>query len=215
MKKHRVLRTAVNLALTVLVLIMIWGGLNHPLPWKQAYRRMERAMLVEPMEIVYHGEDGVVLSADEDYLALYTGRWFGSPMFPEELHRFPLTNGVGRVLRNHMFFGMDVWAYDSSGQSVRADMELVIRDQDYGPWVIRETAQLENGFYSFHAGDYDMEDWKELALSAMVAEEIHSNMHFGGMPEDYVMHYEMTLTFYDQAGQETAVHESGGTYENR
>ena len=47
-----------------------------------------------------------------------------------------------------------------------------------------------------------------------VAEEIRSNMHFGGMPENYRMEYEMTLTFYDEAGSVTAVHESGGTYEN-
>lgn len=214
MKKHRTLKTVCNLALALLVLVMIWAGLNHPLPWKQAYRRMERAMLLEPMEIIYHGEEDVVLSADENHLALYTGRWFGSPMFPEELHRFPLTNGVGRVLRCENFFGMDVWAYDGSHRSVRADMELAIRDQEHGPWTVRETAHLENGFYDFHVGGYDMVDWKELALNAMVAEEIHSNMHFGGMPENYRMDYEMTLTFYDEAGNVTAEHESGGTYEN-
>lgn len=214
MKKHRILRTLLNLALTLLVLIMLWGGLDHPLPWKLAYRRMERAMLLQPMEIVYHDEDDVVLSADDDHLALYTGSWFGTPMFPEELHLFPLENGLGRVLRNDSFFGMDVWAYDSSGVSVRADMELKLCDQTHEPWIVQGTAPLENGFYAFHVGAYNMANWESMALSAMVAEEIRSNMHFGGMPEDYRMEYEMTLTFYDEAGSVTAVHESGGTYEN-
>ena len=216
MRKYRGVRTVINLSLTLLVLIMVWGGLNHPLPWKLAYRRMERAMLLQPMEIIYQDGDGVTLSVDENNLALYTGEWFGAPMWPEELHLFPMENGVGRVLRTHSFIGMDVWAYDSSGQSVRADMELIIRrNQVQEPWVVQQTAQLQkSGFYAFHVGDYNMYQWKELALRAMVAEEIRSNMNFGGMPEEYRMDYEMTLTFYDAAGNITAVHESGGTYEN-
>lgn len=215
MKKYRGLRLCMNLFLTVLVLVMLWAGMGFPLPTELAYRRMERAMLLEPMEILYQGEDDCVLSVDEEHLGLYTGDYFGTPMHYRSLYLFPLENGLGRAIRKHTFFGMDVWAYDASGRSTSVDMELQIGRDDLGPKTIRESAQLKNGFFPIHVNESlyhnELTYWHDTALEAMIASEIGANLHFADI-STYESWYSMTLTFYDEAGNVTAVHESEGTY---
>lgn len=215
MKRYRGVRLCLNLLLSVLVLVMLWTGLGQPLPWEWAYRRMERAMFLEPMEILYHDEDGSVLSVDDKQLALYTGDFRGFPMFTEDLFLFPLENGLGRAIRKDTFFGMDIWAYDASGQSARVDMKLKIWRKDVQPHIIRETAQLEDGFFAIHVDENQFDsgsvDWRDTALEAMIAAETGINAAFGGW-EAYEAGYAMTLTFYDEAGYVTAIHESEGTY---
>lgn len=216
MAKTRGLRTVFNLLLSVLLLVMLWVGLGQPLPWEWAYRRMERAMFLEPMEILYHDENGAVLSVDDKRLALYTGEFWGYPMSPDNLFVFPLENGLGRAIRKDTFFGMDVWAYDASGQSARVDMKLKIWHQDSQPHIIRESARLENGFFAIHVDEsqyaYDVTGWKDAALAAMIAAETGLHVGFGDW-DDFESGYAMTLTFYDEAGNVTAVHESEGTYD--
>ena len=170
-------------------------------------------MLLEPMEILFHDEKNTVLAVDDKQLALYTGDFYGSPMFPNELFLFPLENGLGRAIRKDTFFGMDVWAYDASGKGKQVDMGLAVWYGDSEPHIIRESAQLENGFFTIHVDEdqYGFDNWKDTALSAMVAAEIGKTVNFVDW-EDYAWGYAMTLTFYDEAGDVTAVHESEGTY---
>ena len=212
MRRYRGLRLCLNLLLIALVLVMSWAGRGFPLPPEQAYRRMERAMLLKPMEILYQGEDDCVLSVDENHLALYTGEFQGFPMFPRQIYLFPLENGLGRAARKTPFFGMDVWAYDASGKSTSVEMELKIWREDWEPKVIRGTANLENGFFPIHVYGSLYRNWQDTALEAMIASDIGANnIHFGDY-NAYESSYAMTLIFYDEAGNVTAVHESEGTY---
>lgn len=214
MAKARGLRTVFNLLLVLLLLLALWIGLGQPLPWEWAYRRMERALFLEPMEILFHDEENTVLAVDDKQLALYTGDFYGFPMFPDELFVFPLENGLGRAIRKETFFGMDVWAYDASGNAKQVDMRLAIWYGDSEPHIIRESAQLENGFFAIRVDEdqYGFDNWKDTALSAMVAAETGKTVSFANW-EDCEWGYAMTLTFYDEAGNVTAVHESEGTYD--
>lgn len=212
MNRKRIVKTAINLLLSVLLVIGTWSGIRKPLPWKWEYRRMERAMLLEPMEIVYHGEEGEVLSVDEKQLALYTGDWFGFPMWNNMIYVSPLENGFGRIVRKEIYFEMDIWAYDASGQAVQADMELTVWDNEHDPAIIRESAQLADGFFAFCIHQSKFEDtWMDRALQTMVAAEIHTRFGFEGA-EEYESGYNMVLTFYDETGNIVGTHESGGEY---
>lgn len=216
MAKARGLRTVFNLLLVLLLLFALWIGLGQPLPWKWDYRRMERAMLLEPMEIVYHDEaDNMVLSVNDTSLGLFTGGFWSSTMITKELFLFPLKDGVGRVLRHHPFWGLDIWAYDTSGRSTRVEAELQIWDQDHEPMTFRRTALPEEGVFFVKIDEVDewnaADEWKNTALEAMIAAEIGINLHFADH-DAYESVYAMTLTFYDEAGNVTAVHESEGTY---
>ena len=216
MAKARGLRTVFNLLLVLLLLLALWIGLGQPLPWKWDYRRMERAMLLEPMEIVYHDEaDDMVLSVNDTSLGLFTGGFWSSTMITKDLFLFPLKDGVGRVLRHHPFWGLDIWAYDTSGRSTRVEAELQIWDQDHEPKTFRRTAAPEEGVFFVEIDEVDVwnaaDEWKNTALEAMVAAEVGINLHFADH-DTYESGYAMTLTFYDEAGNVTAVHESEGTY---
>lgn len=216
MKRYRGARLCLNLLLAALVLVMVWAGRSFPLPVELAYRRMERAMLLEPMELIHiNKEDGTVLSADHQRLALFTGEFQGFPTYRRTMYLFPLENGLGRAIRKQPFFGTDIWAYDASENAIRVEMALTLRREGAEPHTIYGEANAENGFFPIHleaeAYHDGMTDWQETAIDAMIAAEIGSNLHFADH-SNYESGYSMTLTFYDAAGNVTAVHESEGTY---
>ena len=212
MNGKRFLKTIINLLLAIVLLAGVWSGMRKPLPWKWEYRRMERAMLLEPMEILYHGDEGEVLSVDENNLALYTGDWFGSPMWNNMLYLFPLENGYGRAIRKSAFFELEVWAYDASMQSVQATMTLTIWDQDHTSHTMWSTAQRKEGWYALSVDENRFQaEWMNRALKAMIAAETNTRVGFSNI-NTYESGYEMVLTFYDEAGRVTGTHESEGTY---
>ena len=203
MTRRRVIGIVFHTVLSLLVLTLLWVAVGMPLPWKWEYRRIERAMLLEPMEILYHGEENEVLSADEEKLGFFTGDSWGLPMYHNHLYLFPLENGVGRAMRKQTFFGLDVWAYDASGNSVRADLELTLWTSEHEPVTTRKSAEKEDGLFTFYVDENEnLED----AMEAMVALEIGKNVD-----EETEAGYQLNLIFYDEAGNVTATHESGGT----
>lgn len=212
MNGKRIVKTVLNLLLAAFLLLGVWSGMGKPLPWKWEYRRMERAMLLEPMEILYHGENDDVLSVDERQLAYYTADWVGFPMWNNLMYLFPLENGYGRAIRKDVFFDMDIWAYDASGQAVRVDMELTVWDETHEPQIIRESAQLTDGIFPLcvRKSKFD-NNWMDRALEAMIVAETNTTVHFGEM-ETYASGYKMVLIFYDESGTVTGKHESEGTY---
>ena len=212
MNGKRIVKTILNLLLVVILLMGVWSGMRKPLPWKWEYRRMERAMLLEPMEILYHGDQDEVLSVDEKQLALYTGSWFGFPLWNNMMYLSPLENGCGRVIRKHTFFDLEVWAYDASERSVQVDMKLTIWDQDHAGHTMQASAQRIDGWYALSVDESKFQaEWMDQALRAMIAAETHTRVHFVDF-DTYESGYQIVLTFYDEAGRVTGTHESEGTY---
>ena len=206
------IKTILNLLLAIVLLAGIWSGMRKPLPWKWAYRRAERAMLLEPMEILHHGDLDEVLSVDENNLALYTGDWFGFPMYPNMFYLFPMENGYGRVIRKNTFFELEIWAYDASEKSTVVDMRLTIWDQDHADYTMWASAKQKNGWYALSVDESKFQaQWMDRALEGMIAAETNTRVGFADI-DIYVSGYEMVLTFYDEAGNVTGIHESEGTY---
>ena len=172
MNGKRFLKTIINLLLAIVLLAGVWSGMRKPLPWKWEYRRMERAMMLEPMEILYHGEKDEVLSVDEKQLALYTGDWSGFPLWNNMIYLSALEDGFGRVIRKEIFFEMDIWAYDASGRSSQVEMELSVWDREHAPQTIQASAMLTDGFFPICVEESQFDSkWMDRALKAMIAAE--------------------------------------------
>ena len=198
MKRGRVLKTVVNLLVGIVVLAVLWSGLGFPLPDQWDYRRMERAMLMEPMEILRCGDKGEILSVNEAYLGLYTGHRIGYPMNINEMHLFPLENGAGYAVWKGFFFEVELWAYEETGRAVEARATEKIRLRAF----------KEDGIFPFSMYRYgeDVNSWKARAMEDMVWREMGEAMQEKSG-------YRIAITFYDETGTVVALRENGGSYD--
>lgn len=205
MAKARGLRIAVNLLLVPLLALLLWIGLGYPLPPEQNYRRMERAMLQEPMEILEHNEEwGLVISADEKQMAIFCDDWRGGTVLPNAFLLTPLEGGVGVVADCNFYDGLSVWAYEAAGAAVRAEMRLTLLHEEFGPVEICRESARENDVFYFLVERFDpwSENWKDQTLVELAERELGKSVR-----TDH--EYRLEITFYDEAGNVTAVRESG------
>lgn len=229
MKLHRTGKLVRNLIVLLLGLTVLWFWMGRPLPMRLDYRRQEQAQLMEPKEVLQWCEDrNCAVSRDEENLYLYSKEW------DARIDAFPMTDGVGRALllpstlqvmpQDRPADPFLVIAYEESGTAVRAAVTLTTWAEPF-----RMDGELYQPSYIYEAEA--IRDQELFFLEISCQEPLgETGVTARGVSEATLLEdlwdlecakgyrwfadggYEMTVTFYDAAGSEVAIHESGGTF---
>lgn len=226
MKLSRRGKLARNLVFLLLGLGFLWFWLERPLPVALDYRRQEAAFFRKDTQVLgKFAAYGCVIGRDEEKLYLYTNEW--SP----RMDVFPMEDGAGRALLipaglqvPSLETGpepMQVFAYEESGRARLASLKLTTWGEAYEldgelftPYYIYEAqARKEQELFRLEVCCQEPADTAKSVWEADALVDIYQmECPHGGYRWFTSKGYSMTITFYDEAGNIVAVHESGGEF---
>lgn len=210
MNRRRLIAAVFYVAASLALLWCVWIGLHKPLPWKWELRRAERTMLLEPMEVLYHDRSkGVVVAANDSYVALqgHTKKDTELILYDGDFLLFPVEDGAGAAVWSDFFgFVLYIFGYETAGQAVWANADLDLYANGMLFSSINQTAKKENDAFFFRLAEgscvFTGEQWPKEGLQAVGLLQRHPS-------ERVQWGYHLTITFYDEENQVTAVHEAG------
>ena len=217
MNRKRLIAAIFYVAASAAMLWCVWIGLQRPLPWKWELRRTERAMLLEPVEVLYHDRNkGVTVAANDDFVVLqgHTKKDTELILYDGDVLLFPVEDGAGAAVWGDFFgFVLYLCGYETSGQAVwaNADLDLFVDGRLFSS--LNQTAKNENGAFLFRLAEgnctFTGTKWPNEGLR-----DVGFLSRYGVLDTNWSYH--LTMTFYDEENHVTAIHEiGGGNHEDR
>ena len=216
MNRKRLIAAVFYVAASLALLWCAWIGLQKPLPWKWELRRAERAMLLEPMEVLYHDRNkGVTVAANDDFVALqgHTKKDRELMLYDGDFLLFPVEDGAGAAVWSDFFgFALYLCGHETSGQAVWANVDLDLFMDGRLFSSLNQTAKREDNAFFFRLSEgtcsFTGTQWPSEGL-----QDVGFLNRYGVVDTNWSYH--LTMTFYDENNRVTAVHENGGGgYEN-
>ena len=216
MNRRRLLGTVFYVAASLALLWCVWVGFHKPLPWKWELRRAERAMLLEPVEVLHHDRSkGVTVAANDDFVVLqgHTKKDTELILYDGDVLLFPVEDGAGAAVWGDFFgFVLYLCGYETSGKAVWADAALDLFVDGRLVSGLSQTAKKENGAFFFRLAEgsctFTGTEWPNEGLR-----DVSFLNRYGVVDTNWSYH--LTMTFYDENNHVTAIYETGGaTHEN-